>query len=252
MNRIAVLRPAGVSVVGTMQTENLGIERVVANVVANANIRFLLLCGEDTRQPVGHLPGQSLLALAQNGLDERGRIIGANGRRPVVKNVSHGTVEHFRRTVQLIDLIGSSDPKQIADSASACSTQNLGPAEDFQSNRAVPVISGRVPQRMVSDPNGYFVVFLDRAHNMLSLEHYTNGGVLDIIVEGRTASEIYFPVIDRGLISRLDHAAYLGRELARAEHALKTGDDYVQDAAPELESVPAGGCGCHTNCGEGE
>jgi tetrahydromethanopterin S-methyltransferase subunit A len=38
---------------------------------------------------------------------------------------------------------------------------------------------------------------------------------------------------------RLDHAAYLGRELARAEHALSSGDEYVQDAAPEI-----GACGC--------
>jgi hypothetical protein len=40
-------------------------------------------------------------------------------------------------------------------------------------------------------------------------------------------------VIEKKLVTRLDHAAYLGRELARAEWALKAGDPYVQDAAPE-------------------
>ena len=39
--------------------------------------------------------------------------------------------------------------------------------------------------------------------------------------------------IERGLLTRLDHAAYLGRELARAEHALSSGETYAQDAAPE-------------------
>ena len=39
--------------------------------------------------------------------------------------------------------------------------------------------------------------------------------------------------IERVLLTRLDHAAYLGRELARAEHALSSGEAYVQDAAPE-------------------
>ena len=34
------------------------------------------------------------------------------------------------------------------------------------------------------------------------------------------------------LVSRLDRAAYLGRELARAEHAMLTGGPYRQDAAP--------------------
>jgi dihydropteroate synthase len=31
------------------------------------------------------------------------------------------------------------------------------------------------------------------------------------------------------LVTRLDHAAYLGNELAKAEIALKTGKSYVQD-----------------------
>ena len=41
--------------------------------------------------------------------------------------------------------------------------------------------------------------------------------------------------IDRNLLSRLDHAAYLGRELSRAEGALAPDNHYVQDAAPRRE-----------------
>ena len=40
------------------------------------------------------------------------------------------------------------------------------------------------------------------------------------------------PTIEKGLVSRLDHAAYLGKELARADESLRSGDPYVQDAAP--------------------
>lgn len=84
---LASSQPEGLAIVGTMHTENLGIERVIKNVLSNPHIRFLLLCGEDTQQPVGHLPGQSLECLFRNGLDDRGRITGARGRRPVLKNV---------------------------------------------------------------------------------------------------------------------------------------------------------------------
>jgi tetrahydromethanopterin S-methyltransferase subunit A len=52
-----------VSVVGTLDTENLGIERLITNVIANPNIRALVVCGADSKQAVGHLPGQSLVAL---------------------------------------------------------------------------------------------------------------------------------------------------------------------------------------------
>jgi len=40
-----------------MHTENLGIERLITNILANPEIRFLILCGEDTQKAVGHLLG---------------------------------------------------------------------------------------------------------------------------------------------------------------------------------------------------
>ena len=107
----AVVRKAGpeIAIVGTLHTENLGIERLIQNVLANPHIRFVMLCGADSQQAVGHYPGQSLMALAQHGIDERRRIIGAEGRRPVLKNLSHEAVAHFREVVEVIDLIGEVD-----------------------------------------------------------------------------------------------------------------------------------------------
>ena len=66
--------------------------------------------------------------------------------------------------------------------------------------------------------------------------------MLTTIIEGKSPAEIYMTAIDRKLLSRLDHAAYLGRELARAEHALSSGEAYIQDAAPERCSPE---CLCH-------
>ena len=83
------------------------------------------------------------------------------------------------------------------------------------------------------------------------MEHYDNDGVLDAVIEADQAASLYIPAIEMGLISRLDHAAYLGRELARAEEALRTGAPYIQDAAPEegvLLSQSATPCG--TSCRE--
>jgi len=222
-----------VSLVGTLATENLGIERIIHNVLANPHIRYLILCGPDSEQEVGHFPGQSLLALAQNGTDQRGRILGARGRRPVIKNISLDAVTHFRDTVTVVDLIGTSEVAPIVTLVEACAAQNPGPAVPFPSTTRLGPLPGYLPRRLVPDPAGYFVIYADRSRNLLSLEHYRNDGVLDTVIEGQTAAELYSPAIDRGLISRLDHAAYLGRELARAEASLETGETYVQDAAPE-------------------
>jgi tetrahydromethanopterin S-methyltransferase subunit A len=104
---------------------------------------------------------------------------------------------------------------------------------------------------MIGDPAGYFVVYVDHHRGILSLEHYDNDGVLDVVIEADQAAGLYIPAIERGLISRLDHAAYLGRELARAEEALRTGAPYIQDAAPEMGVLPSqSATPCGTSCRE--
>jgi tetrahydromethanopterin S-methyltransferase subunit A len=252
--QIAAAGCAEVAIAGMLQTENLGIERLILNVLANPNIRFLVVCGPDSRQAIGHLPGQSLVALARSGLDERGRIIGAGGKRPVLRNLPVGAVEYFRRTVEVVDRVGNTQLSAILEAVQDCAGRNPGPAAPFAPERVVEPIAGYLPARMVTDPAGYFVVYVDRQRQLLSLEHYQNNGVLDAVIEGRSAAELYTPAIEQGLLSRLDHAAYLGQELARSEQALLAGGLYVQDGAPERRAVPAtdSGCGCGAQCGEEE
>lgn len=253
VQRIMAVGSPHLAVVGSMQTENLGIERLIINLVANPNIRFLILCGEDTRKAIGHLPGASLLALSSFGMDEAGRIQGAPGKRPVLKNIQREAVEHFRRTITVIDRIGCVDPTAILAEAAACAARNPGPAAPCASVRSVETIVGHIPERMVSDPSGYVVIDVDRGSRQLVLEHYATTGVLDVIVRGATANEVMTPVMERQLISRLDHAGYLGKELARAERALADGQPYVQDAAPEqgaqVAVLPASGTTCGSACG---
>jgi tetrahydromethanopterin S-methyltransferase subunit A len=72
------------------------------------------------------------------------------------------------------------------------------------------------------------------------------------VIEGRQAAVIAATVIEQGLLRQLDHAAYLGRELTKAEIALKTGSQYEQDAAlgvvpsdQSTESCEDLACSCH-------
>lgn len=244
---IARCADPSIAMVGSVYTENLGIERIITNVLANPNIRFLILCGPDSKQKIGHLPGQSMLALAKNGLDESGRIIEARGKRPVLKNVDAQAVAHFRHTVEVVDLVGQSDLDKVLRCVAECAARNPGPAQPFASGRSVETLHGYLPGRMVSDRAGYFVIYPDRARQLLVLEHYGNNGVLDLVIEGRSPAELYIPAIERELVTRLDHAAYLGRELTRAAAALTTNQTYVQDAAPEKAA-----CGCGSACNQGD
>ena len=227
-----------------MHTENLGIERVIKNVLANTRIRFLLLCGEDTQHAVGHLPGQSLESLFSNGIDDRGRIVGARGKRPVLKNVTPEEIASFLRQVELISMIGSEDVNAISAQIRSCVTRDPGRFPYAISQMPIERIHATEPARLILDKEGYFVVYPDRRSARLVMEHYTNQGVLNCVLEGTSTGALYSAVIERHLLSRLDHAAYLGRELARAEHSLLTGSPFVQDAAPgELAAPSSESCG---------
>ena len=252
--RLAERAPEGLSIVGTMQTENLGIERVIVNVLGNPNIRHLVLCGEDTRQAIGHLPGRSLESLLLRGLDERGRIVGAPGKRPLIKNVTREQVEAFRRRLSLVSLIDEVDEAKILAAIAAAHASATPPASEEVSGVAMETVHALPPRRLVPDPAGYFVVYADARAQRLVVEHYLNTGVLSCVIDGATPAAIYGEVVGRNLVTRLDHAAYLGRELARAERSLETGEPYVQDrAAGEIEqpTMSVSSCGCDPSKGCG-
>jgi len=105
------------------------------------------------------------------------------------------------------------------------------------------------------DPGGYFIIYLDRQAGLICAKHYTNiindkGLAVDpetgkpipvrgkvertptTLFTGRTAKELCVKVFEEPqscLVTYLDHAAYLGREFMRAEQALASGEEYVQD-----------------------
>ncbi len=81
------------------------------------------------------------------------------------------------------------------------------------------------------DSLGAFKIAVDRKQGLLVATHYLPSDLNKPvnIIKGKTAEVIYQKILEKGLVSRLDHAAYLGVELAKAEIALKTGKSYVQD-----------------------
>lgn len=247
---LAHQRPDGLAIVGPMQTENLGIERLVENVLANPSIRILVVAGADTAEALGHFPGQSLLALAEAGVDDRMRIVGAKGRRPVLANLDRERVERFRAQVTLVDHRGVNDPDALARVVTELAAAAPPPFSEGWAPRGVSTVVARPPGRLVPDPAGYVVIWPDAPRRRLVAEHYGNDGVLARVVTGETAPDVLSTLLAEGACSRLDHAGYLGRELARAEAALRGGPAYVQDRAPgrsDVADAPACGSGC--GCG---
>lgn len=117
-------------------------------------------------------------------------------------------------------------------------------------------IDDKLSQRHIDlDPSGYFIIYIDRNERLIYAKHFTNiiderglavdpetGKVIPArgkverthttVFSGRTAKELCVKIFEQTQpcpVTFFDHAAYLGREFVRAEIALVTGQEYVQD-----------------------
>ncbi|MCJ7713776.1 DUF4346 domain-containing protein, partial [Candidatus Bathyarchaeota archaeon] len=102
---------------------------------------------------------------------------------------------------------------------------------ELEANTRV-ILADELSQQLTLDPHGEFRISIDRRSESISALHFPNHQTTkpNSIVKGKTAKGLYTKIFEMGLVTRLDHAGYLGSELAKAEIALKTGKDYIQDA----------------------
>lgn len=272
-DKIAKLKPAGLCIVGKTETENIGIDKIVKNVISNPALRHLILAGKDTE---GHQSGKTLLALWKKGVDKNMRVIGSKGRRPILKNVTRADVDRFRKQIQIEDMIGSENSRSIAktvrelslNGADAQKLSSCGCSDDtcipqpapvqfkasfaegcgcgdicgdqttisvppLQSVPEVPKIKSKKQSKTTIklDKAGYFVILPSKKDGIILVEHYSYDNKLLREIEGKNSRDIYFTIINNRWVTELSHAAYLGKELTKAELSIKKGFKFVQDGA---------------------
>jgi len=108
---------SGAALSGTVQTENIGFEQIVCNIVANPNIRYLIVGGPESE---GHSTGEAMKALLRNGVDDKKRIIGTGAPHPYLFNLPTEKIERFRRQLSLVDLQFEADPEVIRKAVWSC------------------------------------------------------------------------------------------------------------------------------------
>ena len=127
---------------------------------------------------------------------------------------------------------------------------DLIPSENKRKN-----IDKELSKRNINlDPKGYFLIKIDLIKKKIIVEHYLNkinkkGLAIDPdtnmpitcrdenirkynkIFIGNTAKEVGIQLSEKekSLISKLDHALYLGRELQKAEECIARKIKYIQD-----------------------
>jgi len=245
------------AIAGRCDTENIGVEKVVLNLLANSHVRWLLLCGVEAP---GHRAADAFLQLKERGVDANMRVLESASWRPVLKNLTLFEVARFREQIELVNLIGVTAVSTIVEAAQQAAKKPTAalsfqtPNNPDKTTSRVERLQARAPKILRLDKAGFFVVLPQAATGLIICEHYENSGRLAHVIEGRYGAIIAASAIEHGLLTQLDHAAYLGRELAKAELALKTGSHYEQDAAlgvlpskksQKTETCEDLACSCH-------
>lgn len=133
---VQVALESGAALAGTIRTENIGLEKVICNLVANPNIRYLAVCGPESPD---HLVGDAILALSRNGIDSQRRIIAAQAPTPFLFNVAEEFILRFRRQITVIDLVNEGSPDLLR--AAVCASYQEEPT--------------RFREYTLSDPGAY-------------------------------------------------------------------------------------------------
>lgn len=238
-DKLAELKPKGLSIVGKTETENIGVEKIIKNVLAVPSIKYLILCGKDSE---GHYSGNTLKSLMENGTDSNMRVIASKGKKPVLLNTTKEEVIAFRDQIEVIDMIECDDLNEILKKAHElsnkattfsncrgnCSINNIKPL-----TTSIEIIKAeeKDPHKVKLDKAGYFVILPKADSGTILVEHYSYSNQLLRIIKGENARNIYWSIIENGWVTELSHSAYLGKELTKAEMSIKLGFKYVQDKA---------------------
>ena len=131
---------SGAALSGTLQTENIGTEKMICNIVANPNIRYIVLCG---RESTGHMPGETLLLLRQKGVDEHKRVIDSTALTPTLSNIPMELIDRFNsQIVTIVNLLCQPgeknfeapglNPNIVAEAVKSCYQEEATPFMSYQ------------------------------------------------------------------------------------------------------------------------
>lgn len=96
----------------------------------------------------------------------------------------------------------------------------------------IPKFKQDEPMKFIRDKKGSFKISVDYGTTVKSSRiiatHFKKNNA-DLVIVGNSAKEIYEEIISKKLVTRMEHAAYLGSELQKAQIAMITGKEYIQD-----------------------
>ena len=105
-------------------------------------------------------------------------------------------------------------------------------------DREIPLIYAKKNSEkdVILDPNGFFVIEVDRRQKEIRVEYYSNvyknkkivSGILEKVFIGKKADALCDTIVKNVPELLSNHYTYIGRELQRAQCSLEKNKKYIQ------------------------
>jgi len=226
------------------KSKRLGYKRVIADPIlepvnqgfVESLISFYELRGLDPELPIMMGIGNVVELYDADSPGITALLLGAAGEIGVnfvltveASDKTRGNVAEVKKARDMITIskIRSTVPKDLGlDLLILKDKRRFFDLYDKSIEKAAEVIQATAREKFRPDPRGFFKIFLDKSEIVAVLYAEKNP---KIVIRGKTADGICHEIIERGLVSEIGHAVYLGRELQKAEITLKTGKGYLQE-----------------------
>ena len=104
-------------IAGRLLTENKGIDKIIEYCIQNPQIEYIILCGKDVK---GHYPGDALISLIKNGVDDGGKVIDTIAPNPYLV-ADKENIAKFKNQISIVDLRKCLDISRISETVNSLS-----------------------------------------------------------------------------------------------------------------------------------
>lgn len=226
---LAALSVQGLCMVSLVGRGVSDVEKLIRNVEANLAVHCIILAGGDEGKAYPALEALGAIFDESAEISEKAAAV-AHDLRGRLKSLD---LAALHKRVRVVDMLTCVDLDRIIADVHKHGTEGIRPDTGFvvQSYDTTLGVQRVIAPTGIAhdfrpDKAGTFVI--GTTGKSIVVEHYNSKDELLRLIEGTNARDLCIMLIRNGWVSRLDHAAYLGRELTLAEIAIAQGVPYVQ------------------------
>jgi tetrahydromethanopterin S-methyltransferase subunit A len=232
---LAALETPGICMVATQCRSAADVEKLVRNIAANLSIQNVVVASESETDA----PALSAL-LAVLGTDLELSADAKELLRKVRSRLEDVDLGPVTRKVRAVNMLGSADIDKVVARVSELASEANRPNTGFRTSGGKDddgiervLAASNIAYETQKDKAGNFYICVQG--KKIVVEHFSPKNELLRVIEGQSARDLCITLIRNGWVSKLDHAAWLGRELLRAELAMHAGAQFVPDRTVTLQ-----------------